>query len=98
MMIRPFANGEHGLLATVLIGMLYWESREACRHPEGAALPAGQPKADRSSRPYHHGITPNVAWVKLPVGPSGPSIATRTASAAPSSTVSVPPGLILVFV
>jgi hypothetical protein len=46
----------------------------------------------------YHGIVPNVACVNIPVGPSEPSSATRTASAAPSSTVSVPPGLILVFV
>ena len=37
----------------------------------------------------HQGITPPVR-VKVPVGPSGPISATRTASAAPCSTVSVP--------
>src|SRR5262249_53131213 len=38
----------------------------------------------------HHGSGPSFAWENVPVGPSGPSSAMRTASAAPSSTVSVP--------
>src|SRR5476649_684861 len=38
----------------------------------------------------HHGIVSPFQRVNVPVGPSGPSIATRTASRAPSSTVSVP--------
>ena len=38
----------------------------------------------------HHGSVPRVACVNVPVGPSGPSSATRTASRAPSSTVSTP--------
>jgi hypothetical protein len=38
----------------------------------------------------YHGSCPSFACVNVPVGPSGPSNATRTASAAPSSTVSVP--------
>jgi hypothetical protein len=39
---------------------------------------------------HHHGIVSFSQRVNLPVGPSGPSSATRTASRAPSSTVSVP--------
>src|ERR1700693_3373462 len=38
----------------------------------------------------HHGIVSPFQRVNVPVGPSGPSNATRTASRAPSSTVSVP--------
>jgi hypothetical protein len=38
----------------------------------------------------HHGIVRFSQRVNVPVGPSGPSSATRTASRAPSSTVSVP--------
>src|ERR1700733_5009554 len=38
----------------------------------------------------HHGIVSPFQRVNVPVGPSGPSSATRTASRAPSSTVSVP--------
>src|SRR6202790_898036 len=39
---------------------------------------------------HHHGIVPFSQRVNVPVGPSAPSSATRTASRAPSSTVSVP--------
>ena len=38
----------------------------------------------------HHGSRPSFACENVPVGPSGPSSARRTASRAPSSTVSVP--------
>src|SRR5476649_1104813 len=46
----------------------------------------------RTRAPYvnHHGLVSPFQRVNVPVGPSGPSIATRTASRAPSSTVSVP--------
>ena len=36
---------------------------------------------------YHHGSVPSFACENVPVGPSGPSSATRTASGGPSSTV-----------
>lgn len=39
---------------------------------------------------HHHGSAPIVAWENVPVGPSEPSRARRTASAAPCSGVSVP--------
>src|SRR5579863_9510878 len=38
----------------------------------------------------HHGIVTFSQRVNVPVGPSGPSIATRTTSREPSSTDSVP--------
>jgi hypothetical protein len=50
----------------------------------------GQSPPIRRSRQHHHGSVPSFACVNVPVGPSGPSSATRTASAAPSRTVSVP--------
>jgi hypothetical protein len=48
--------------------------------------------ADDSGRRtlLHQGIVAPFVPEKVPVGPSGPSMATRTASRAPCSTVSVP--------
>ena len=63
-----------------------------------SAYQPGGRQADANAYLDHHGIVPNFACVNVPVGPSEPKRATRTASAAPSSTVSVPPGFILVFV
>jgi len=39
---------------------------------------------------HYQGSVPSFACENVPVGPSGPSNARRTASRAPSSTVSVP--------
>src|ERR1700733_8896435 len=45
---------------------------------------------NNGGRADHHGIATFSHRVNVPVGLSGPSNATRTASRAPSSTVSVP--------
>lgn len=47
-------------------------------------------RSDHSLELHHHGIGMFSQRVKFPVGLSGPSSATRTASRAPSATVSVP--------
>ena len=59
---------------------------------KGQSRPGGEfPHACISrSRLHHHGSVPSFACENVPVGPSGPSSARRTASRAPSSTVSVP--------
>ncbi len=49
-----------------------------------------QMKAIEDENRRHHGMVSPSQRVNVPVGPSGPSSATRTASRAPSSTVSVP--------
>ena len=54
-----------------------------------SAVPASPAQSLHVVTQLHHGITPSV-FENVPVGPSGPSSARRTASRAPSSTVSVP--------
>jgi len=50
----------------------------------------GLPSGGKQLEHRYQGSVPSFAWVNVPVGPSGPSSAMRTASLAPSSTVSVP--------
>jgi hypothetical protein len=63
--------------------------RSAIRR-ETHLLRANRVPSTTRSRLHHHGIVSFSQRVNLPVGPSDPSSATRTASRAPCSTVSAP--------
>jgi hypothetical protein len=76
---------------------LTWQSSRRAEDTAGLRAPPNRWRrqawcADQCAFGFtdHHGIVPSFAPVNVPVGPSGPSSATRTAWAAPSSTVSVP--------